>query len=111
MRYNLEDGSEVVFETTEHSLVSQRGGQPKTVDGGELEQRIAPIAQTAEAISRGLREKLSPDEIELSLGVKVSGKVNWWFIASSAGEAAITVTLRWNASSGGAEPAAGTTGP
>lgn len=101
----------MVFETTEHSLVSQRGGQAKLIDGGELEQRVAPIARTAEAIARGLREKLQPDEIEVNLGVKISGRVNWWFIASNAGEAAITVTLRWNASAGDAGRPAGTTNP
>jgi len=111
VRYSLEDGSEILFETTEHSLVSQRGGKPQTVDGGDLEQRVAPIALAAEALSRGLREKLGPDEIELNLGVKVSGKMGWWFIASAAGEAAITVTLRWKAAPDGAKPAAGTTDP
>ena len=108
MRYSLDDGSEIVFETTEHSLVSQRGGQPQTIDGGALEQRVAPIAQAAEILSRGLRQKLGPDEVELNLGIKVSGKMNLWFIASTAGEAAITVTLRWKASADAAEPATGT---
>ncbi len=111
MRYSLEDGSEIVFETAEHSLVSQRGGQPQMIDGGELEQRVAPIAQAAEVLSRSLREKLGPDEVELNLGIKVSGKMNWWFIASTAGEAAITVTLRWKASPDVTEHAAGTKDP
>jgi hypothetical protein len=105
VRYNLDDGSEIAFETTDQSLVSQRGGQPQIIDGGELEQQVAPIAMAAEVLSRGLRAKVGPDEVELNLGIKVSGKMNWWFIASTAGEAAITVTLRWKSSASGAEQA------
>lgn len=93
--YSLDDGSKVVFETDDPSLVSQRGGPPQLLDGGELEQRVTPIAEAAEILSRGLRQRLAPDEIELTLGVKISGKMGWWFVASTAGEAAISVTLRW----------------
>lgn len=81
------------------------------IDGGELEQRVAPIALAAEILSRGLRKKLGPDEVELNLGIKVSGKMSWWFIASTAGEAAITVTLRWKASADGTESATTITDP
>lgn len=111
MRYALGDGSEIVFETTEQSLVSQRGGPPQIVDGGELEQQVAPIATAAEVLSRGLRAKLGPDEVELNMGIKVSGKMSWWFIASTAAEAAITVTLRWKAPTSDTKHAEETTDP
>jgi hypothetical protein len=107
--YSLDNGSKVVFETDDPSLVSQRGGPPQLLDGGELEQRVTPIAEAAEILSRGLRQKLAPDEIELTLGVKISGKMGWWFVASTAGEAAISVTLRWKAPDNGTELATGST--
>jgi hypothetical protein len=95
VRYDLEDGSEVVFETAGAALVEPRGGRPQVVDGGELRAHLDHITRAAEEISRALRERLGPDEIELSFGIKISGKVSWWFIASTAAEAALAVTLRW----------------
>ena len=49
----------------------------------------------AEQVSKGLRARLAPEEIELAFGVKISGEVGWWFFAKASGEASINVTLRW----------------
>jgi hypothetical protein len=35
-------------------------------------------------VSKGLRERLTPEEIELEFGVKVSGEVGWWFFAKAS---------------------------
>jgi hypothetical protein len=95
VRYELEDGSEVFFESAEGSLVSLRGGNADVVDAGKLGDRLRHVADAAAEVSRGLRERLGPDEIELSFGVKVSGEVSWWFFAKANGEASINVTLTW----------------
>lgn len=95
VRYELEDGSEVFFETAEESLVSPRGGSADVVDAGRLGDRLGPIAVAAGEVSRSLREHLAPGEIELSFGVKVSGEVGWWFFARANGEASINVKVTW----------------
>ena len=78
-------------------MVGPLGGGHDVVDGGDLGDRLTPIARAAEEVSRGLRERLGPDEIELDFGVKVSGGVSWWFFAKANGEASIGVKLRWKA--------------
>jgi hypothetical protein len=95
VKYELEDGSEVFFETAEASLVSERGGTADIVDAGKLGDRLGDIAAAADEVSKGLRERLAPEELELEFGVKISGEVGWWFFAKASGEAAINVTLRW----------------
>jgi hypothetical protein len=95
VKYQLDDDSEVFFETTEASLVELRGGDTDVVDAGKLGDRLSHIAAAAEQVSKGLRERLAPEEIELEFGVKVSGEVGWWFFAKASGEAAINVTLTW----------------
>jgi Trypsin-co-occurring domain 1 len=95
VKYELDDGSEVFFESAEASLVSLRGGPAEIVDAGKLGNRLNHIAAAAEEVSKGLRERLAPEEIELEFGVKVSGEVGWWFFAKASGEATINVTLRW----------------
>jgi Trypsin-co-occurring domain 1 len=95
VRYELEDGSEVYFESSEGSLVSLRGGAPDVVGAGKLGDRLRQVAGAAEEVSRGLRERLGPEEIELTFGVKVSGGVDWWFFAKASGDASINVKLTW----------------
>jgi len=95
VRYELEDGSEVFFESAEGSLVSLRGGSADVADGGRLGDRLRHIAAAADEVSRGLRERLAPEEIELDFGVKVSGEVSWWFFAKANSEASMNVKLTW----------------
>lgn len=95
VKYELEDGSEVFFESAEASLVSYRGGSADVVDAGKLGDRLRPIAVAADEVSKGLRERLAPEQIELDFGVKVSGEVNWWFFAKANGEASMNVKLVW----------------
>jgi hypothetical protein len=99
VKYQLEDGSEVYFESAEATLVSLKGGPADVENGGELGDRLSHIAAAAEQVSKGLRERLAPEEIELAFGVKISGEVGWWFFAKASGEASINVTLRWANSS------------
>jgi Trypsin-co-occurring domain 1 len=95
VKYELDDGSEVYFESAEASLVSLRGGDAEVVDAGKLGDRLSHIAEAADQVSKGLRERLKPEEIELEFGVKISGEVGWWFFAKASGEASINVTLTW----------------
>jgi hypothetical protein len=95
VRYELADGSEVFFESSEASLVSLRGGEPDISDAGRLGDRLRNIARAAAEVSEGLRQQLAPDAIELEFGVKMSGEVNWWFFSKTAGEGTLNVRLSW----------------
>jgi hypothetical protein len=95
VRYELDDGSEVFFEAAEGSLVRLRGGAAEVADAGKLGDRLRHIAAAADEVSRGLRDRLGPEEVELEFGVTVSGEVNWWFIAKTSGDASMKVKLTW----------------
>src|SRR5215472_7093361 len=95
VKYELDDGSEVYFESAEASLVSLRGGDAEVTDAGKLGDRLSHIGAAADQLSKELRERLAPEEIALQFGVKMSGEVGWWFFAKASGEASINVTLTW----------------
>jgi len=95
VRYTLDDSTEVWFEAAESSLVQGHSADPEVHDGGRLGGRLRGIAEAAEQIARELRAGLTPDEISLEFGLKVSGEVNWWFFAKAQSEGAIKVTLKW----------------
>ncbi|MBP5905752.1 hypothetical protein F3K40_08205 [Streptomyces sp. LBUM 1478] len=98
VKYTLDDGSEVVFESAQSDLVELHGGQPSVVDGGQLQTRLESVSAAAEQLATSLRSRLTPDEVELEFALKVAGEVNWWFFAKSQAEGTIKVTLRWAAS-------------
>jgi hypothetical protein len=99
VRYTLDDGSEVFFETAESDLVALHGGQPDWVDHHGLRARLDTVAKAAEQVAAPLRARLRPEEISLEFGLKVSGEVNWWFFAKNQAEGTIKVTLKWNTES------------
>ena len=94
VRFTLNDGSEVLFESAESNLISLHGGPPDVLDGGKLTARLRGVAEAAEEIAGSLRSKLVPDEVSLEFGLRVSGGVNWFF-AKAQGEGTIKVTLKW----------------
>jgi hypothetical protein len=106
VRFTLDDGSEVVFESAERDLVRPHGGQPEVREGGRLTQRLRGVAGAAEQIAGELRSRLQPEEISLEFGLKVSGEVNWWFFAKNQAEGTIKVTLRWQGAQTAVPPAA-----
>jgi hypothetical protein len=94
VRFTLDDGSEVVFESAESDLVAQHGGPPEVREGGRLAERLRGVAEAAGQVAGSLRSRLAPDEVSLELGLQVSGGVGWFF-TKSAGEGTIKVTLTW----------------
>jgi hypothetical protein len=103
LRFTLDDGSEVMFESAESDLVAPRGGQPTVRDGGRLTERLHAVAEAAEEVAGSLRSRLVPDEVSLEFGLKVSGEVNWFF-AKAQGEGTIKVTLKWAGNAAAATP-------
>ena len=114
VRFTLDDGSEVLFESAESDLVALHGGgQADVQDGGKLTARLQGVAEAAEEVAGSLRDRLVPDEVSLEFGLQVSGGVNWFF-AKAQGEGSIKVTLKWagnaasaTASGTGQEPGKG----
>lgn len=92
VRFELEDGTSVLFEAADGGVV--RVGGSDAVDGGNLHEKLAAAARTAQAVSAALREKVSPDELSLELGLKVSGQARW-FVAQTQAEGSLKVTLKW----------------
>jgi hypothetical protein len=105
LRFTLDDGSEVLFESAESDLVGPRGGQDLVREGGRLTERLHGVAEAAEEIAGSLRSRLAPDEVSLEFGLRVSGGVNWFF-ANAQGEGTIKVTLRWAGTAAVTPPAA-----
>jgi hypothetical protein len=96
MRFTLDSGSVVVFESAESDLVAQHGGAPEVRDGGRLTHQLQGVAEAAEQLAESLRSRLVPDEVALEFGLKVSGEMNWWFFAKAATEGTIKVTVTWS---------------
>jgi hypothetical protein len=103
VRFTLDDGSEVLFESAESDLVALHGGPPDVRDGGKLTARLQGVAEAAEEVAGSLRARLVPDEVSLEFGLKVSGGVNWFFAKAQA-EGTIKVTVKWAGNSAPAAP-------
>ena len=103
VRFTLDDGSQVLFESAESDLVALHGGAPDVRDGGKLTARLQGVAEAAEEVAGSLRARLIPDEVSLEFGLKVSGGVNWFF-AKAQGEGTIKVTVKWAGNSASTAP-------
>ena len=58
VRFALDDGSEVLFESAESDLVALQGGPPEVRDGGKLTARLQEVAEAAEQVAGSLRARL-----------------------------------------------------
>ena len=47
VRFTLDDGSQVLFESAESDLVAQHGGAPEVLDGGKSTARLQGVAEVA----------------------------------------------------------------
>ena len=70
VRFTLDDGSEVLFESAESDLVALHGGPPDVRDGGKLTARLQGVAEAAEEVAGSLRARLVPDEVSLEFGLQ-----------------------------------------
>jgi len=105
VRFTLDDGSKVLFESAESDLVALRGGQPEVVPDGRPTAPLRGVAEAAEEVGGSLRSRLVPDEVSLEFGLKVSGGANWFF-AKAQGDGAIKVTVKWAGTAAATFPAA-----
>jgi len=104
VKYELDDGSVILFETEESDLVSSYSGGDDTSSQGKLDERFRGIAKTAQQLLRSTRVVLTDvDEVTLTFGVKVSTDVGFVF-AKAKFEGAIDVTLTWKQRTPPVEP-------
>ena len=103
VRFTLDDGSQVLFESAESDLVALHGSAPDVLDGGKLTARLQGVGEAAEEVVGSLRSRLVPDEVSLEFGLKVSGGVNWFF-AKAQREGTIKVTMKWAGNATSATP-------
>jgi hypothetical protein len=102
VRYVLEDGTEVLFEAAgpDSDLVSPRGAEPDTADGGRLTTRLEQVTRAVQQMAATMRERMAgAEQVQMQFGVTVGGGGNWFF-AKAHGEASISVTVAWAGSSG-----------
>jgi hypothetical protein len=61
---------------------------------GRVRDAIGPAVEAARTVLEHVRA-VSPDEIEVKFGLKVSGKADW-LVARAAAEGNFEITLRWS---------------
>jgi hypothetical protein len=93
-RMRMEDGTEILFEERSDGLASLRTGAPDVENVAPEIDQLEKIAQAAGQLSASLRQRLSPDELKVEVGVGISGEVGWFF-ARSAVEGHLKVTMTW----------------
>ena len=90
----LDDGTEVVFQSAESDLVRPRGGPPVVERYEAAMDALGAMAHATQRVARSFAQKMKPDELELEIGVGLSGEVGWFF-AKSELEATLKLTLTW----------------
>jgi hypothetical protein len=92
----LDDGSQVLFQSEESDLVAVHSGAADVVPLDEAAGRLETIAKAAQQMCQSLRTQMAPDEVQLEMGVAVSGEMGWVFAKSTA-SGSLKVTLTWKA--------------
>jgi Trypsin-co-occurring domain 1 len=93
--YQLDDSTLVRFEIEPPPGFQQASG---TTIAGKVRDAIAPAIETAQLVLDRIKD-LAPDEVEVTFGLKVSGKLDW-LIAKAASEGNFEIKLAWKPSNG-----------
>jgi hypothetical protein len=96
----LDDGTEVVFQSAESDLVTPHGGPPVVERYEAAMDALGQMAQATQRVCASFAERTKPDELQLEIGVGLSGEVGWFF-AKSGLESSMTLTLTWKTGSAG----------
>jgi Trypsin-co-occurring domain 1 len=90
----LDDGSVAVFQTAEADLVAQHSGEAVVERYEAATDALASMAEATKRVSRSFIKAISPDEVQLEIGIGLSGQVGWFF-AKSEIDATLKLTLTW----------------
>lgn len=94
VKVDMGDGTEVLFQSAESDLVRAHGGGADIEELDAAAHRLEDIAAAAHKVSQTMRERMTPDELTLEIGVGLSGEIGWFFAKSSL-DASLKVTLTW----------------
>ena len=104
VRFDLEDDSYVIFETTETAgqagavdqrVANRRGGELDVESSSDHFEKVAArIRPAAQVVLNALKDLNTPKEIQLEFGVKFSAKAGV-IIASADSEMHFKVTVKW----------------
>lgn len=100
VEFKLADGSTVAVTATAERSGSSPVGLEERVEAAQktLRQALAPVTAAASEVLDSFRELAQrPDELEVTFGVQLDGKLGGVIASASAG-AHLDVTLRWHAS-------------
>lgn len=97
--YELDDSTVVRFEIEPPPGFQLASG---ATIAGRVQDAIAPAIETARLVLDRIKD-LTPDEVEVKFGLKVSGKVDW-LVAKAASEGNFEIKLVWKPSDTGAQP-------
>jgi hypothetical protein len=89
--YQVDESTIVKFE-----IEPTEGFRPAGPDQvlGWVKEAVAPAVEAAKAVLDKVKEA-RPDQIEMKVGIKVSGGTNW-LVAKTAGEGNFEITLTWS---------------
>jgi hypothetical protein len=90
----LDDGTQVLFQSPTSDLVASHAGAAEVVSADGAVGRVEAIAKATQQMCASLRSHMAPDDLQLEIGVGISGEVGW-FVAKSTAEASVKVTLTW----------------
>ncbi len=91
--YELDDHTHVQFEV-EPTREWHNVGSEQVI--ARIRDAVTPAVEGARAVLEKIKE-ISPDDVEVKFGIKVSGTANW-LVAKAATEGNFEVTLTWHAS-------------
>ncbi|GHS90093.1 hypothetical protein AGMMS50218_17590 [Actinomycetota bacterium] len=89
----------VLFESDDSEYLTDRGMNFPELAEGALDQ-FSSVASVAKKMAERIREISGPDEITLELSASLSAEVGW-FVAKSAAEGSVKVTLTWKTTASG----------
>ncbi|MGW0894326.1 CU044_2847 family protein [Saccharopolyspora sp. NPDC002578] len=97
VRMPLENGGELLIESTDGQGSIPVGGGGKVVQASETVQKaMGNIRSAAEAVLGELRAmEQPPSKVNVQFGIKVTGEASL-AVAKSSGEANFNVTIEWN---------------
>ena len=90
--YQVDDSTTVSFEI--EPVAGFRPAASPSEIVGKVRSAVGPAVEAARIVLDKVKE-ISPDEIELTFGIKVSGGADW-LIAKAAGEASFEIKLTWS---------------
>lgn len=96
------EGATVLFEDVSSSGENMVSATPPSIAIDKLKESLTPVIKFGKTIIEEASEKISPDEIELSLGIALSiesGNICWG-VAKGSSETHFSIAMKWKKNKG-----------